>query len=146
MKRIVILILTLIACSLVILICAGIREDTTKGEIMAEMQSRLETLARKTDTITASEYTPFIWTAEYPYECSTTLEKFNTLLEGREAQYIRPDEVDHREIYFYNNQLVFDTGMMRTEYWGFWDNRKILPQNQLDIELGDGYRYVFIDY
>ena len=137
MKRIVILILTLIACSLVILICAGIREDTTKGEIMAEMQSRLETLARKTDTITASEYTPFIWTTGYSYDHPMSLEEFHTLIEDKMAEYLMPNEKEYREFFLFNDNMAFDTRIMRANNWTFWYKGKFLPHTELNI-----YNYI----
>ena len=133
-KRIILLILSIIGSALVIYICINIREESKQNEIKTEMYDRLEALAQQTEIITAAEYTPFIWDAEYPYEYSTRIEKFNILLEGKEAKYIELDEVDHRELYFYHDNLVFDTGAMRVEYWGFWDNRRIGPKDQFDID------------
>lgn len=136
-KRIILLVLAIIGSALVIYICTNIREESKQNEIKMEMYSRLETLVQQTDIITASEYTPFLWDAEYPYEYSTKIEKYNILLEGKKAKYIELDEVEHRQLYFYHDGLVFDTGAMRVEYWGFWANRKILPHYQFDIEGGN---------
>ena len=137
MKKIILFIITIIGCSLVIYVCTCVRSESKRNEIKNEMCERLAVLVQQTNTITAAEYTPFLWDSEYSYDYPTTKEEFNALIEDKEAKYLYADEKEYREIYFYNDTVAFDTGVMRANYWSFWYQGKIVPENQLTID-GNG--------
>lgn len=144
MKKNILLITTIVFCSLIVYLCIFVRGELRRNEIMNEMSGRLEILLQHTNAITAAEYTPFIWDAEYSYIFNTTLEDFNTLIEGKTAEYLFIDEKEYRELYFYNDNIVLDTRDIRGNNWYyilggnrwyFFYTGKILPRNQLNIYM-----------
>jgi hypothetical protein len=94
---------------------------------------RIETLVQRTQIITASEYTPFIWDTEYSYDAYFTIKEFNTLIEGKEAEYLYADEYEYRELFYYNDNVIFDTNVMRLNNWRLFYRGKILPGDQFNI-------------
>lgn len=139
MKKIILMLLTAIACSLVIYICTCVRCELKRNEIMTEMQNRLLKLGQQANTITAAEYTPFLWDTEYTYVGTYPLDR-----------YLRPtddplicdnwlNDVEHIQTFFYNNIMVFDTGVLRIFPWQFSNFGKEYPQNKFNLYVNEEY-------
>jgi hypothetical protein len=119
MKRIIILAITAICCGLTIYCFFQYRtEELLKKEIKDVMLARLQKLSEQADSVCVAEFTPFIWDEEYVYGGYSWPEMFNKVMGNKKAEYIETLEYDHREIYYNNEDLIFDTGIV--DYYNYW--------------------------
>ena len=142
MKKILLMGLVAVCCGLAILICASIRGNRLFNTIKAEMENRMRILAGETETFCMSEFTPFIWDEAYIYTGYSAPEQFEKLMGEKEAEYIETMESDHREIYYLNDQIVFDSRLLKYNNWCLFPTEQehavvLTPDYLLRISLGE---------
>ena len=141
--------LVAVCCGLSILICASIRGNRLSNTIKNEMADRMRLLADKTETFCISEFTPFIWDEVYIYTGYSAPEQFEKLMGEKEAEYIETMEFDHREIYYLNDQIVFDSRVLNYNNWCLFPTERkfavvLTPDYLLRISLGeDSFPYLY---
>jgi len=143
-KKVVLMTLIVIGCGLVISICTSIRGNFRFNATKKEMIERMGILASETNSVCLAELTPFIWDEAYIYGGYSTPEDFEELMGEMEAEYIETMEFDHREIYYSNDSIVFDSKVLNYYDWRLHPNSLIdkdevlfTPKQWLELKLGE---------
>ena len=139
-KRIIKAILAVGFCCIVIFLGVWFRIYRKNNAVKEEMLNRLKLLSSETNTVCLAEFTPFIWDSAYTYGGYRSLKEFKELMGEKEARYIAVGEFKHRIMFFYRNDIVFDTGVVHKWYMnpkGVEDRAVLNRSSWLDLIIAD---------
>ncbi len=141
-KKIVLMTLIVIGCCLIIFIFASIRGSFKFNDTKIEMIKRKDILANETEMVCLAELTPFIWDEAYVYGGYSTSEDFEELMGEMEAEYIETMEFDQREIYYLDDNIVFDSKVLKHYNWYTFPksmDRNVIftPEKWLEVKFSE---------
>jgi len=138
-KKIILVLITVICCILVIIISMNARGWIKRNEVKKEMENRLIIISEETDILSMIEFTPFLWDAAYAYGSYYSQQEFEKWVAVKNVKFLNTPEYTHRIIFTHEDILEFDTRIVHRWYLGDVYEEIITSADSFEISIGDSY-------